>query len=58
MLDQLVSPPVSGSTLAARMAPVGGVSMQLTSLCQVSASGRLWVPVSKTMISGTPGGWG
>lgn len=52
-LDHSVSPPPGGSTLADSSAAMGGVSIKVTSVCQLSLSGGLPVLVSSRMISGT-----
>ena len=57
-LAHRVSPPTGGSCLAARMASAGGVSMKVTSVCQLSLSGGLSSWVSSTMISSASGAWG
>jgi hypothetical protein len=54
-LAHSVSPPQGGSSLADSSAPSGGVSMKVTSVCQLSLSGRFCCEVSSTMISGTSG---
>ena len=41
-----------------QMAPKGGVSMKVTSVCQLSLSGRSSGRVSIDVISGTPSTWG
>ena len=58
MFDQIVSPPSGGSSFAYRIAPSGGVSMKVTSVCHASLSVGFcaWLSRMKSSgASGTPG---
>ena len=58
VLAQRVSPPTGGMRFAASNPASGGVSLKVTSVCQLSLSGRnpSWLSIS--MISGSSGSTG